>query len=153
LTQEGGGKILSQPLLVELCRRMSEEPGSQFMRIKMLGEASLFTAGILGPHLNRSLVGIKYHTGLGELAYKFLFLNVDRDNKLSLVYREFSRDLSPFVEVLNEISVENIFETRLKDIIRVYERYVATGSKKDRLWLAEHGVVLLDGPDQKKFIV
>ena len=130
-------QILFEPLMQRLHK------GFNFMRIRNIGDASLFTAGILHSRAIRSVVGLKHYTRVGESAYKILLLSLDENDNLSLVYRKFAEDLLPFVNILSEIGYEHVFCNKLDDIIFVWERYAKYGGKEDLDWLKGQGVTLL----------
>ena len=67
---------------------------------------------------------------------------------MAKVYSTFSRQFLDFVEVLNYIS-HNSFIKSDESILRLYERYMRTGSETARAKLVEMGVLMLPS-DQVK---
>lgn len=151
--REDQSTILDQPLLQKLYLHSHQSRPEDFVQIRLVGDASLFIAGILARRLMRSSVGIVHYIKTAEAAYHILLLRIDdKRSPLSLTYRRFSKDLRPFVRVLSEISREHLFRVSLEDILTVWDRYLATNDEKDRQWLLDRGVWLLP-PGEKKLII
>ena len=147
-------RILSAPLRKMFLEVMSENKDTQFIEMKEIGDASLFTAGILVPNISRSILGTHYYIEVGEKAYRFLFFNLKSKNDALRVHEQFAHDLKPFVRVLKEIGREYVFKASIGDIVRVFERYMLRGGEEDRQWLLEHGVTVLpEFTDPKKRII
>ena len=140
-------QVLFKPFLQKIHEELNDKQGIEgwrkFMQVRDIGDASLFTAGILHSRALRSMVGLKYYTNVGESAYKILFMSLDEKDNLSLVYKKFAEDLVPFARVLSEVGHEYIFHNKLEDVIFVWERYAKYGKKEDLEWLEKQGVAFL----------
>ena len=76
--------------------------------------------------------------GMGGTAYGVLSeMENNRTNKI--VYEELSGKSQPFSNVLGEMSERSGVQSN-KDILRLYERWMATGSDRLRKILSDHGI-------------
>ena len=117
----------------------SSEPHVRVEMLKKLGDKSLYISGFFGESLSRKVVDIEYYAGMGGAAYRSL-ADVVREDTLSLVYRVMSNQFLDFVEVLTYISQQSMI-TSDESILRLYDRYLRTGSQLARDKLIEMGVV------------
>lgn len=115
--------------------------------LKKLGDRSLYISGFFGDSLERSLVDLDYYAEMGGAAYGWLADSVN-EAQVAEVYRLYSRRFHEFVDVLAYISQRSMIQTD-QNLLRLYDRYLKTGSELAREQLAEHGVVPL-GRDQLK---
>ncbi len=127
-----------QPL-TELYAEALEAPSleMQTRSLKRLGDVALLISGIFSDSLNRKLVDVDYYIAMGGGAYGHL-AELIRDSlsgrALGSIFRELSRKFADFVDVLGEVSEEaNLTSTR--DVLRLYEIWLRTGSRRaaDRL--------------------
>lgn len=107
--------------------------------LKKLGDTSLYISGFFGDSLNRKLVDIDYYAEMGGAAYGSLAKEVP-DQSMSEVFNCFSSRFIEFVDVLTYISQKSQIQTD-KDLLRLYDRYLATGSKLAEDQLLEKGVL------------
>lgn len=110
--------------------------------LKKLGDSSLYISGFFGDSLTRKLVDIDYYVDMGGAAYGALATaSVNEDS--SQVFKEFSVRFSGFVDVLTYISQEVRVQTN-EDLLRLYNRYMATGSRLAEEALVEKGLLNAD---------
>lgn len=151
--REDRSQILHEPLLQKLYVCLNRAGPDNFRELRQIGDASLFTAGILAPKLEYSLVDVRHYIKVGESAYCALLLGTsDSDHPQLITFQRFAEDLRPFVRVLSEIGREHLFGIHFEDILTVWERYLATNDERDRRWLLDQGVLLLP-PSEKKLII
>lgn len=115
--------------------------------LKKLGDSSLYVSGFFGDSLSRKIVDVDYYADIGGSAYANL-ASVVREDMVAQVYREMSSRFPVYVDVLAYIS-EKSFVQSDESILRLYDRYVRTGSELAREKLAEKGVVTVPA-DQAK---
>lgn len=127
-------------------RAMDPNVPDRFDILKRLGDRTLYISGFFGDSLNRSLVDIDYYAGLGSGAYGNL-AEISHE-EFSPVYRTFSRNFLDFVDVLTYISQKSFVQND-EGILRLYDRYLKTGSEMARDRLVEMGVIPLS-KDQLK---
>ncbi len=126
------------PLGVRLARAMQLQGAAQREGLRHVGDSSLFVAGFFGDSLNRRLVDIDYYIALGENAYGRLSqYDVDA---FADVYAEIAEKFVSLVDVLTDIS-ERAALTSNRDVLRLYERWLRTGSRRDSDLLVERGLV------------
>lgn len=110
--------------------------------LKKLGDSSLYISGFFGDSLNRKIVDIDYYVDMGGVAYSAL-ASSSADEQASQVFGEFSVRFPQFVDVLTFISQESMIQTN-GDLLKLYDRYMATGSKLAEEQLLEKGLLNAD---------
>ena len=110
--------------------------------LKKLGDRSLYISGFFGDSLTRKVVDIDYYVGMGGAAYGSLAAEA-ADDQLGRVYAEFSNHFGEFVDVLTCISQGTLIQTN-NDLLKLYDRYLATGSKLAEEQLVEKGLLAAD---------
>ncbi len=110
--------------------------------LKKLGDSSLYISGFFGDSLNRKVVDIDYYVDMGGVAYKALSSS-SQDENTSQMFGEFSLRFPEFVDVLTFISQESMIQTN-GDLLKLYDRYMATGSRLAEEQLLEKGLLNAD---------
>jgi hypothetical protein len=126
------------PLAIRLARALECGGTRQRTDLKDIGDLSLFTSGFFSESLNRKLVDIDYYVSIGGYAY-YALSRVETDS-FSSVFAELGRKFLGFVDVLCEVS-ERTACTSNVDLLRLYERWLKTGSPRSGQLLVERGVV------------
>lgn len=114
--------------------------------LKKLGDSSLYISGFFGDSLARKVVDIDYYVGMGGVAYGTLSSTTNGD--AAKMYGEFSSRFAAFVDVLTYISQDSLVQSN-KDLLRLYDRYLATGSRLAEEQLMEKGLLNADVPRAK----
>ena len=81
---------------------------------------------------------VDYYIQLGECAYRSLARQ--GDDGLGEVFDELSDKFTAFVEVLGEVSERTSLSSNA-DVLRLYERWLRTGSRRSGDLLASRGIV------------
>jgi hypothetical protein len=126
-----------EALGVTLMRALQGGGTEQRLGLKHVGDVSLFVAGFFSDSLRRSLVDVDYYMSLGGYAYRSL---ATIDHTLSPVFDELSERFGTFVDILADVS-EQTGSSGDRDLLRLYERWVRTGSRRDGDRLADRGIV------------
>lgn len=126
-----------QPLALRLRRALDAGGLEQRARLRNVGDFSLFMSGFFSDSLRRRSVDVDYYVSMGEYAYSSLARR-DED-AFGQVYAELGRKFVPFMDVLSEIS-ERTGQTSPRDILRLYERWLRTGSTRMGQQLVEQGI-------------
>jgi hypothetical protein len=126
-----------EPLGVKLLRALHTGGSVQRLGLKQVGDASLFISGFFSDSLRRSLVDVDYYVSLGGYAYGSL---VASDDSLSPIFAELSEKFVSFVDVLSDVSARTSL-TNDTDLLRLYEKWARTGSRRNGDLLAERGIV------------
>lgn len=127
----------SQPLAITLLRAINSGGNSQRLGLKHVGDASLFISGFFSDSLRRGVVDVDYYVSLGGYAYRSL---VSADDSLSPIFEELSEKFVAFVDVLSDVSARTSL-TNDADLLRLYEKWVRTGSRRNGDLLVENGIV------------
>lgn len=127
--------------LAEMLLRASQaEKSARRELLKRLGDTSLYISGFFGDSLKRKVVDIDYYANMGGMAYSQLAADYSQE-KEALVFEDFSRRFLEYVELLTYIS-QSAFIQSNQDILRLYERYVRTGSELAKDQLIEKGIII-----------
>ncbi len=135
LTDEGGEDT---PLAVRLARALESGGSKQRTSLKEIGDVALFVSGFFADSLNRKLVDVDYYVSIGGCAYNTLS-RVETDT-FSPVFAELSEKFVGFVDVLSEVSERTSCASNA-DLLRLYEKWLKTGSRRSGQLLVERGVV------------
>jgi hypothetical protein len=116
-------------------------PAEREHALQRLGDLSLFFAGFFAHGFARRLVDIDYHIAMGGRAYGTLAQSLarTRHRALAQVYAELAAKFQPLVDALGEISDAARIYTQ-RDVLRLYEIWLRTGSARARALLRTLGV-------------
>ena len=109
--------------------------------LRRVGDTSLFVAGFLGDGFARKLVDVDYYIDMGGAAYGRLSSSVRgtlQGRALSAVFAELAEKFRDFVDVLTEIRASG--SAAALDVLRLYEVWLKTGSRRAAHLLREHGI-------------
>jgi hypothetical protein len=137
-----------EALGVRFARALQAAGTAQRDGLRKVGDLSLFMSGFFSDSLNRSLVDVDYYIQLGESAYGSLARQ--GDDTFGDVFDELSEKFSGFVDVLGEVSAATGF-TSDADILRLYEKWLRTGSRRSGTLLVARGIVP-NGSVRSRFI-
>ena len=115
--------------------------------LKKLGDRSLYVSGFFGDSLSRKAVDVDYYVSMGGVAYAALASHVRQDTSARL-YTTISKRFIELVDVLTHISQKSFIKSN-ESILRLYDRYLTTGSDLAREKLTEMGVLPIN-KDQVK---
>jgi hypothetical protein len=111
--------------------------------LQRIGDVSLFISGFFADGLKTAAVDIDYYISMGGTAYGSLSDEVRgtvRGRAFAAVYRELAQKFQAFVDVLHEVRDGNPAEV---DLLRTYEVWLRTGSKRAERLLRANDVVPL----------
>jgi hypothetical protein len=127
-----------EPLALRLGRALDSAGLEQRARLRNLGDFSLFMSGFFSDSLHRSVVHIDYYVSMGEYAYGSLSRrDIDAYGE---VFSELARNFVPFMDVLADVSEQTTSRLAV-DVLRLYEKWLRTGSPRDGQRLAGRGIV------------
>jgi hypothetical protein len=127
-----------EPLGIRLARALQAGGSAQRHGLREVGDLSLFISGFFSDSLTRSLVDVDYYIQLGECAYGSLARR--GDVALGDVFDELAGKFSAFVDVLGEVSERSALSSN-SDVLRLYEKWVRTRSRRSGDLLVERGIV------------
>jgi hypothetical protein len=126
-----------------------EEPEQRALRLRQLGDYSLYVAGFFTDSLSRKLVDVDYYIGMGGAAYENAARLEEKKTKSELLL-ELARKFPKFVEILSQISEETGFRPdNHRDLLRVYELWLKTGSERLAKQLVKAGITPTAPPLKK----
>ena len=127
-----------EALGVRFVRALQAGGSAQRDGLRRVGDTSLFISGFFSDSLNRSLVDVDYYVMLGERAYGSL---ARRDETLCDVFDELADKFGALVDVLAEVSEQTAIGGARGDVLRLYEKWLRTGSRRSGEQLAARGIV------------
>lgn len=126
------------PLALQLAKALDSGGVEQRERLRRLGDFSLFVSGFFSDSLQRRAVDVDYYVSMGEYAYGSLSRR-DAD-AFAEVFAELSRKFVGFVDVFADIS-ERTAMSSAADILRLYEKWLRTGSVRAGQKLIDKGIL------------
>ena len=141
--QSDDGSWQQKPLAF-LLKEALEEPGPSRMHLlRRLGDTSLFVSGFFPDSLARrsNLVDVDYYILMGGRAYDAVGVLAARHARNEkTVWDELSEKFRLLVDLLNEVSERTLASTNA-GLVRLYERWMKTGSHRLATLLVKQGVV------------
>ena len=138
---EDGVRI--KPLALTWGEAMNESSALERTRLlQKLGDTALFIAGVFTDSLKTRLVDVDYYIAMGGSAYSSLsdaMRGYRAVSRAKLIFDELTRKFTDFVDVLNEVSERTSLSTDA-DVLRLYEIWIRTGSKRARRHLRRLGI-------------
>lgn len=132
-----------KPLAIMLADAVAASSGAERIQLtQRLGDVSLFLAGFFARGFARSLVDVDYHIAMGGHAYGSLadmLRGTTRGQALAGVFRELAAKFQRVVDALAEIA-EQAHVHSDRDVMRLYEIWLKTGSPRARGLLLKLGV-------------
>jgi len=128
----------AEPLALKLARALESGGSEQRASLKEIGDVSLFISGFFADSLRRKLVDVDYYVSIGGCAYNVL--RRKGTDTFSPVFAELADNFVSFVDVLSEVSERSACGSNM-DLLRLYERWLKTGSARSGHLLVERGVV------------
>jgi hypothetical protein len=118
--------------------------GSQVERdalLQRLGDVSLFMAGFFAHGFERRLIDVDYHIAMGGRAYGTLAASPINGPRRALcgVFGELARKFQSVVDAIGEVS-DSARQWSSKDVLRLYELWLKTGSRRAQGLLQGLGV-------------
>ena len=129
---------VDEPLALRLARALRSGGLEQRARLRSLGDFSLFMTGFFPDSFRRRLVDVDYYVSMGEYAYGSL-ARLDED-AFSEVFTELANKFVGFTDVLADISERTALASHT-DVLRLYEKWLRTGSERDGQRLVERGIL------------
>ena len=146
LYQDEGDYYGLRPLALMLADAAdAKSPEHRNQLLQRIGDVALFVAGFFADSLARRAVDIDYYINMGGNAYGSLSEEVRgtfRGNAVAHVYHELAIKFQSLVDVLNEVA-DGPDGGAGSDLIRTFEVWRRTGSRRAERLLREQGVVPL----------
>ena len=120
-------------------------PEQRNLMLRRIGDVTLFVAGFFVDTLRDRAVDVDYYTHMGENAYSSLSDEVRgtfHGNAFADIYLELATKFRVLTDVLNEVR-DNEEGRSEKDLLRTYEIWRKTGSRRAEKILKRQGIVPL----------
>ena len=144
LYEDHGESYGLKPLALMMADALEAATAAQrSFSLQRIGDVSLFVAGFFADSLAHKLVDLDYYIYMGGNAYGSLsdeIRGTTRGQALADVYRELARKFQLLVDVLNEVR-DGARQSSDIDVLRTYEVWLKTGSRRAATLLKQHGVV------------
>ncbi len=148
LFADSSAEVTLEPLALLLKRALEADPADRRRELRRLGDTSLFVSGFFGDAVARSTVDLSYYIAMGERAYDALAEAPRAPAGASALFGELSRRFPLFVDLFAEIAeLADLGSNR--GLVKLYERFLLTGSERVARRLRERGVALFSGPGRK----
>jgi len=146
-------EALERPLTLLLDEALHAPGQERFERLRVLGDGVLYVSGFFAPHLETRGVEVRYVTSLGARAYdsagKMLrgaSNDASGDGAPDLFF-ELAENFERFAELLTAVAEKISLAAAPSSvgILKMYERWLKTGSESLGSELLEHGVLPVRG--------
>lgn len=138
------------PLALSYVRAMQAARSERARLLRGLGDTALFVSGYFADSLAGKLVDSDYYRAIGGRAYARLSQAEGLSSFDSGVFGELSERFVQFADLLAEVSESSRVEHSNQSVLKLYERWLQTGSQRAARLLAERGLAPLagEGPPQ-----
>ncbi|MCG3172871.1 MAG: hypothetical protein GMKNLPBB_01042 [Myxococcota bacterium] len=140
-----GGKQTPRTLAAMFADAANAAGDRKIAELRRLGDVALYTSGFFSERLRRGLVGEQYYVSMGRAAYaQCASLIAPRPSGFdwSETFHDLALRFETIVRVLRDLSSGNPLTDT--DILRLYERWLATQSERAARLLRECGVQVND---------
>jgi hypothetical protein len=128
------------PLAFLYARALQAARFERAVLLRATADTALFVAGFFANSLPGGDGDIRYYASVGGRAYAHLGREHEREDPAGTsVFNELAGRFLRFVDVLAEISERTRLSTPLS-VVKLYERWMATGSPRAAALLAEQGI-------------
>ncbi len=129
------------PLALLYLRALQAAPHERARRLREMGDTALFLSGFFGDALLEKVGDLRYYRRLGGDAYARL--GRERSWSGAAVFSELAARFHELAEVLTEVS-ESTRLTNSRSVLRLYQRWAQTGSRRAARLLQEQGITPVD---------
>jgi hypothetical protein len=148
LYEDRGDVYGIRPLALMLADAVDAKTAEQrSFALQRIGDVALFIAGFFADSLAHKLVDLDYYIYMGGSAYGSLSDEVRgtvRGRALASVYAELAAKFQIVVDVLNDVRDATRRSSDI-DLLRTYEVWLKTGSRRAASLLKQNGVVPITG--------
>lgn len=127
-----------EPMGALLGQAIAAGGSEQRRRLRQVGDASLVLSGLFPDRLRRSLVDVDYYMRIGGIAYDSL--SHDEADLFATAFAELANRFVAVADLLGDVGDRCRLSTQA-DLLRLYERWQKTGSRRCGRQLTELGVL------------
>lgn len=131
-----------EPFAITYLKAINTDGAQRMNLLRGLGDRSLYITGMFAEHIENRSVGLDYYISIGGNAYTGvadLMGNLSAD--MRGLFNELSQKFSIFVDIISEISASAGLQ-KDTDLLKVYDRYLRTGSDRAAKLLTKAGIPL-----------
>lgn len=139
LFESEGTKMMEKPLALLFANAVKGDTQTKIRCLKQMGDLSLYTAGFFAERVKKKLVDLDYYIRMGGGAYQSLSSILNREKTFAELYQELGTLFPDLVGVLSEVAATG-FAANNRDLLKVYERWLATGSEHLEKMLKDEGI-------------
>jgi hypothetical protein len=142
-------ETLERPLTLLLDEALRAPGQERFERLRVLGDGVLYVSGFFAPHLETRGVEVRYVTSLGARAYDNagkMLRGAASDAGPDLFF-ELAENFERFAELLSSVAEQLSLAAAPSSVsmLKLYERWLKTGSETLGTELLERGVLPVRG--------
>ena len=134
-----GNQVVEKPLATLLAEALSGDRNTRILYLKKLGDLALYISGFFSESLPRKLVDLDYYIRMGGGAYKSLSDILREQKTFAELYGELSQSFPNWVTIISQIA-QKTYQKTDKDLLAIYEKWVATGDEALEQILKEAGI-------------
>jgi hypothetical protein len=127
------------PLALLYVRAVQSSRRDRAKLLRAMGDTALFVSGFFADSLGGRLVDLDYYKAMGGFAYARLARDEDPRVFGPEVFSELSFRFTEFADLLSEISEKSHLATN-QSVLKLYERWLQTGSRRVAALLSERGL-------------
>lgn len=135
------------PLALLYVRALQASRVERARLLRAMGDTALFVSGFFASSLEKKLADFEYYRAMGGHAYARLSVE-ERLPYGPSVFSELAERFAVFADVFSEVSEASRLTTN-HSVVRLYEKWVATGSRHAAMLLAERGIAPVANPGGK----
>ena len=143
------GELGNEPLALLYKRALEAEISERLHLLKGLGDTSLYLAGFFTDRIDHTAVDVGYYITMGGHAYTDLATLMGQKRQggtFAQLYNHLAGKFTDWVDVLNEISDRSRHQgSSDADLVKIYDRWRRTGSKRLRRQLHARGLITAEG--------
>ncbi len=137
------------PLALLYVRALQASSAERARLLRSLGDTALFVSGFFADSLAGKLVDVAYYRAMGGGAYARLSHEDAPSGFGHDVFAELATRFMEFADLLSEVSEASRLTSNLS-ILRLYERWLQTGSRRAAVLLSARGIAPVAGEDTRQ---
>jgi len=141
--EQADGTAEAEPLALMLLKAMNESRERRLAGLRRVGDTSLFVSGFFADSLARSPVDSGYYAALGGGAYGALASTRGPAGSAE-TFGELAARFEEFADLFAEIAEMQELRSN-RGLVRLYQRFLHTGSERVAQMLRDRGVALFAG--------
>lgn len=136
------GSLQDKALAIRYFEAVLASPSKKISALKKMGDVALYTSGFFADSFFKKIVGADYYIQMGEAAYASVshLMNATTGRTIKDLFSELAANFIRFVDVLSDVA-DRSYMTSDKTLLKLYERWLATGSQRVYDLLIQEGMI------------